>query len=222
MAVTNIKSKASDAYIWEDNAVYNTCWVDATGIVAGAIDNASTGQQHAAGDFYIYRVMLLFDTSSMIGVTINSAKLWLYQVNLPSFDNDWKLQIQSDGLSPQVNPEDPPIMADFNKALYAGDGGQSAFASTWPVPGWFDIDLTPAGLGWIDQTGSLTRLVLRSTREIAGTAPGAGEQEKGTINQGDKLGKEPYLAIDYTAAAGGGSGPNLLSARLVRGGRRRV
>lgn len=220
MAVTSIKSKTTDAYIWKSHAVYNTAWVAVTGTTAGAIDNCTLGQQNNAGTFYLYRDFFLFDTSPLVGATITAAKLWLYNVNTPDFDNAWRAQIQATGAPPQANPNDPVVNGDYDKAFYAGDGGQSALVSTWPVPGWIDIDLTPAGLGWLAQDGSLTRLVVRSDLEIAGNAPGAGEKEHATINQGDKVGKEPYLEITYTPAAGGSAGGGLNSPR-TRAGRGR-
>ena len=132
--------------------------------------------------YEIDRGLLFFDTSSIpAGATITSAKISLYYLQkwIKGTDHhnsspywtyttgtDFDVVIQ-DG---QPNyPRNPVVNSDYYYANYKNNGGQINTADITDV-GYYDITLNSNGLAWINK-GGITKLSLRSSRDIANIAP---------------------------------------------------
>lgn len=187
---------SSDGNLYQTSTVYNTAWAAAA---ASAAVTANTvveiGQSKLGSDYGISRGGLYFDTSSIADTdVVTSAVLYVYG-KYDWSDTDFDLTIQS-GMP--TYPHDPMVVNDYSKAYYAGDGG-SLNTSGFTTTGYNAITLNATGRGWINLTGT-TKLVLRSSREIAGTAP-TGEEEV-FIYSSEEAGtdKDPYLVVTSVSA----------------------
>ena len=116
----------------------------------------------------IHRSFVAIPTSIIPeSATIVSASLSVKALILAT-DKVFNVVIQqgSEGIHHQ-----PPIAADYNRANISGDGGSVSSADA--IYGEFlVIPLSEDGISWIDKgEGALTKLCLRSSDDIAGTAP---------------------------------------------------
>jgi len=117
-------------------------------------------------NYAIERGFLFFDTSAIpAGATITSAILYLY-APYKSVTTDFNVVIQ-DG---QPNyPHSPLINGDYYYANYRNNGGQKAI-SDFTLNSYNAITLNSNGLAWINK-GGITKICLRSSQDIAKTAP---------------------------------------------------
>lgn len=122
MATVVINSDADDGYLYEVSAVsFNDAWTAASSTYA--INNTITnncGLGKTAGNYYIFRTCLFFDTSSIpSNVIINSAKLTfvLYR-DISTIDFDVVVQNGQ-----PTYPSKPIVVTDYDKDFYSGDGG---------------------------------------------------------------------------------------------------
>jgi hypothetical protein len=193
-----IYSSVSDGDIYKEHATYNTAWVATSGAIDRAGLSNSIGQIYYTGDKYytLLRGFFFFDTSSIpVDATITLAILSLYG-NSDGSGTDFLLTIQN---GQPTYPHDPMVNGDYAKANYGGDGG--SFNTTgWSAVGYNAITLNADGRSWIQKgVGALTKLCIRSSLEIAGTAPIGDEYisywaaEKGA-------GYQPKLYVEYPGA----------------------
>jgi hypothetical protein len=186
-----IYTSASDGNFFKTSTNYNTAWTAAS---SDAVVKTNTvieiGQTYSAPDYGISRGALYFDTSAIPDAdTIVSATLFVY-CKYDWSGTDFDLTLQS-GMP--TYPHDPMVVADYDKGHYADSGG-TLNTSGISTTGYSSISLNATGLGWINVTGT-TKLVLRSSREIAGTTPTG--QEEIFIYSSEETGtsKDPYIVI---------------------------
>jgi len=183
-----LPSKTSDGYLYNSNAVYNTAWTAATGTISNTATTINIGQDKQVGPTnYVYRGMLLFNTSSLPkNGNISTATLGLYKYSDNS-TTDFNITIQN---GQPTYPHDPLQTGDYNKSHYAGNGG--GLNTTGFKTGWNNITLS--NTSWIKNTE--TKLCLRSSRDISGTPPTTHEFVK--IYSGDASQQYiPKLTIVY-------------------------
>jgi len=186
-------SSTSDGRIYTSNAVYDTAWTAASGTVDSS--NTGIGQFISGGTYSIFRSFFYFDTSPIPDdATITNGTLKLYG-NTDVSDTDFLMTIQN---GQPTYPTDPMAATDYNKVYYSGDGG-SLTTVGFTTTGYNNIPLNAAGLTWISKTGT-TKLCVRSSREIAGTAPTGNEIVAVEVAEGAH---DPQLVVNYyeTAAA---------------------
>ena len=143
----------------------------------------------------IARYAMIFATGDIIaaGKTITSAELWFYPTHVGDTGSPWDLVIQS---GQPTYPHDPIVIADWDESHYAGDGGSIASSAMTPYS-WHKIDLNATGLGWIQMgAGNKTKLVMRTSREIAGTPPGGSWEYEGILGN---YPNHPYLVVHWEA-----------------------
>jgi uncharacterized repeat protein (TIGR02543 family) len=189
-------SGVADGYATNSSAVYNTAWTSAIGTVTNTSPYMLIGQRNLIL-YYIYRGDVYFNTSALPDMAIiSSANVSLYGLAKYVPGGNFSITIQS-GMPD--NPHIPLIIGDYNKSLYAGDGG-SLNTSNFIVSGYNNISMNAAGISWINAT-SWTKFCLRSNKDIAGTAPGlnSGKYEYCNVStQEAGGGKQPYLEVIYT------------------------
>ena len=169
----------------------------------------------SSGNYYIHRGMLFFDTYSIpIGSTINSASLHLYGYKDDSI-TDFTVTVQN---GQPIYPHYPMTTGDYLRTQYSGTGGTLA-TTGFILGGWNIITLNPTGLGWINM-GGMTKLSLRSSRDISGTAPTYPNTESVGFSCADYGYNQPYITINYTAPTPGGlgTGPPKMYERHNTGG----
>lgn len=125
-------------------------------------------------NYNIWRGYLYFDTSILSDdAVIDSAYVTLYPTD-KVITQDFDLRIQ-EGTDPAY-PEKPPIFATYNYTHYTGNLGEIDGALI-VIGSHFNI---PVDKDNINKTG-ITKLTLRTTTEIAGTAPPTGMEGTVTI-----------------------------------------
>lgn len=215
MADLIINSTLSDCYLAHGNAVYAVAWAaaNATFVDTGA-DWASSptipcGQfRTSVGPIYhIGRPGLFFDTSPAAGLAIVSAVLSLYVTQWRSANRDFDVVVQS---GQPTYPHEPAVAGDYDKGHYSGDYGSisSVGKPQWPPASdlqWRDI---PIDIGILNLAGT-TKLLLRSSHDIAGSTPGiAGSLEERVFFYRTHIDPayaayKPRLIITYTPPAPG-------------------
>jgi hypothetical protein len=186
-----IDSLSSDGYIYNSNTNYNTAWGASTGMVSSSATYISIGQKKTGvpSTYYVYRGFLLFDTSSIpSNVVIDNATLSLYKYEDYS-TTDFTITIQ-DGQP--VYPHNPLQVGDYSRVYYQGNGGGLNTANF--VNGRNNITLT--NLSWITKGGT-TKLCLRSSRDISGTAPTGDEHVNVCSYEYALPAHAPRLVIEY-------------------------
>jgi hypothetical protein len=190
---------ASDGYINPAyNATYSVVWGGTTGTVTNTDLYLYLGQLRTGPGtrYFVYRGYLYFNTSLIPDTAIiSSANVSLRGINDYS-TKDFDITIQS-GMP--TYPHDPLVTGDFDKTNYSGNGGSlnsSAYSTNY-----MNISMSAAGIAMINLTG-WTKLCLRSSLDIAGTAPTGSEYlifysyEQGAAYY-------PHLQVTYTLPAGG-------------------
>jgi len=189
-------SSASDGFVFDSDAVYNTAWVNTTADLA--VSNQifiGVGQFDFGGLFEVERGALYFDTTVLSSaVTITAATLKLYG-GFDYSDTDFNIQVQQGTTS--VYPHDPLVVGDYDKTFYVNDGGTLTTVG-WSTVAYNTLNLSAAGLTWINKGGQ-TKFMLRSSRDIAGIAP-TGNEEVGFWAYEKGTGYWPQLIVTFTAA----------------------
>ncbi len=188
----SVNSVTNDGYIYNRNTNYNTAWTASTGTISSTATYISIGQNKVAtipSNYDIYRSFLLFNTSSLpSNAIIDDVKLSLYKKDDYS-TTDFTIIIQN---GQPTYPHNPLQSGDYTKSHYSGNGG--GFNTVNFVDGWNDFGLT--NLTWINRYG-ITKLCLRSSRDISGTTPTGSEYVNVYSADDTKGGNMPKMYIHY-------------------------
>jgi hypothetical protein len=152
------------------------------------------GQQWNAGNKWIFRLVLIFDTSAIpVGSSVTVAKLGYYlTAGDDHSDTDFDIVTQN---GQPLYPANPPTVNDFDLTFYAGDGGSINTAGLG-AGAYNMVTLNATGRGWIN-CGGTTKLCIRSSLDIAATAPVGDEYVIfGAVTD---VGKEPELEVTWVA-----------------------
>jgi hypothetical protein len=192
----SVNSLTNDGFISSSSTTYSTVWGASSGTVDSTSVFLSMGQKKVASfppTYYIYRSFLLFNTSSLpSNACIVNATLSLYKKDDYS-TTDFTITIQN---GQPTYPHNPLQAGDYAKGHYAGNGGglnTSKFVNGRNVFG-----LT--NLSWINRT-SVTKLCLRSSRDINGAAPTGNEYvnvySANALDPNPNVSYKPKLIISY-------------------------
>jgi len=192
----SVNSLTNDGYISSSSTTYSTAWSASSGTVDSSSIFLSLGQKKVASfppTYYIYRSFLLFNTSSLpSNAFIDNATLSLYKKDDYS-TTDFTITVQN---GQPIYPHNPLQAGDYAKSHYAGNGG--GLNTSKLVNGRNEFGLT--NLNWINKTG-LTKLCLRSSRDINGTAPTGNEYvnvySANAMDPNPNLSYKPRLIISY-------------------------
>lgn len=187
-------SSTSDGRVLRAGNTYLAARDGATGTVTDGITSVTIGQQLTAGPIYqVIRGFFFFDTSAINATdTVLSSSLFLYG-NTDVSVTDFDLVIQ-DGQP--TYPHDPLEAGDYLYSHYTGDGGSFNTAG-FSVVGYNEIALNAAGLDMITKGGT-TKLCVKSSRDIASTAPTGDEYVAVYSTEEAGVAKDPYLTVDYS------------------------
>ncbi len=143
--------------------------------------------------FYIERGYLYFNTAAIpVAAIITAAKLQLYCDN--KFESHAYDIVVLNGQP--TYPHNPLVVADYDRTLYAGNGGSIASAALVALA-YNDLILNATGISWINKGGA-TKFCLQSSRDISGTAPLANENEYANLGNPGVGGHEPKLEVTYS------------------------
>jgi hypothetical protein len=186
----NIYGETECGYI--QNAVpsnnYLQEWAEDVGFYMTGGSSQRIGQRLNT-NYYIYRGCLFFDTSLLPLDRITSVSLvFRIGAKVVSAGHDFDLVIQ-DG-----QPSHPaPVDADYDKDLYIGNYG-SINTTSFNVGDWVSIQFDASLLN----TSGTTKLMVRSSRDITGTAvAGPSPTNEYIIYDTAGIGDEPYLIVYY-------------------------
>jgi hypothetical protein len=165
-----------DLYSTQDNgyqsyvsANYTTAHNSSNAIATSIDDYLKIGQDYVFGFYYLYRSYVMFDTSSLSGLTINSAEVWLYTFYPYITGANFSVTIQN-GIN-ETYPHIPLVLTDWNQSLYYGNGGSFDTANiATGVRKWNVAKLNNQGIGWINTAGT-TKFTLKSNRDLNYTEP---------------------------------------------------
>jgi hypothetical protein len=188
-----VYSSSSDGYIYKSSGSYSTAWTASTGTVSNSATYISIGQKKdtsgpPTSTYSIYRGFVFFNTSALpSNAYLDNATRSIYKKDDYS-TTDFDITIQN---GQPTYPHNPMQSGDYAKSLYSGNGGAlntSRFGS-----GYNAIKMND--LSWINKTG-ITKLCLRSSRDISGTAPAGNEYVN--VHSNEFLGScPPKLVINY-------------------------
>jgi hypothetical protein len=187
-----VYSISSDGYIYSSSTNYNTVRTATSGTVNNAGAYITIGQRKQPGiptsTYYIYRGFVFFNTSVLpSNAYLDNATLSIYKKDDYS-TTDFDITIQN---GQPTYPHNPMQSSDYNKNYYSGNGGMlntSMFTS-----GYNAIPLS--NLNLINKTG-ITKLCLRSSRDINGNTPTGSEYIN--VHSNEFLGMcPPKLVINY-------------------------
>lgn len=179
-----------------DSTVYNTAWTNTSGQKISG--NLYAGQLENAGDYFIERGYLIFNTSGIPDeATISNAYVRLVVYEDIGMEVDFNVTVQQ---TKPPSPHNPLIPGDYNKANFppsATFGNRNITGLT--DEDWFNITINATGLADINKSG-YTNWILRSDQDIRGDAPGAGVDEWiGFCGPGGVTPtKAPHLVVNYT------------------------
>ncbi|HWR27470.1 MAG TPA: LamG-like jellyroll fold domain-containing protein [Candidatus Thermoplasmatota archaeon] len=185
-----VYSISSDGHVYNSGTSYTTVQAASTGTVSGSGAYITIGQRklYFPDTYYIYRGFVFFNTSTLpSNAYLDDAALSLYKKDDYS-STDFDITIQN---GQPTYPHNPMQSSDYNKNYYSGNGGSlntSKFTSGYNA-------ITLSNLNWINKTG-ITKLCLRSSRDISGTAPTGSEYVN--VHSSEFLGMcPPKLVINY-------------------------
>jgi hypothetical protein len=187
-----VYSTSDDGYISRSGTNYNTVQSASTGTVNSSATYITIGQNRPPGNisftYYIYRGFVFFNTSALpSNAYLDTVTLSLYKKDDYS-GTDFDITIQN---GQPTYPHDHLQVGDYAKSHYSGNGG--SLNTTNFVNGRNNITLT--NLNWINKTG-MTKLCLRSSRDISGTTPTGNEYVN--VYSGNALSQQvPKLIITY-------------------------
>ncbi len=185
-----VYSISSDGYIYNSGTNYNTVRTATSGTVNSAGAYITIGQRKLffPDTYYIYRGFVFFNTSTLpSNAYLDDATLSIYKKDDYS-TTDFDITIQN---GQPIYPHNPMQTGDYNKNYYSGNGGALNTASF--TSGYNAIKMN--NLSWINKTG-ITKLCLRSSRDISGTAPTGNEYVN--VHSNEFLGMcPPKLVINY-------------------------
>jgi len=167
----SVNSLYTDGFIYNSSSRdYTTVWEAPSGTIDSSSEYLTIGQKKAGfpiSSYYVYRSYVLFNTTSLpANAYLDSAILSLYKRDDYS-TTDFDLTIQN---GQPTYPQNPLREGDYDKEYYSGDGG--SYNTAYFVNGRNNISITE--LGWINDEG-ITKLCLRSSRDINGNAPTGNE-----------------------------------------------
>jgi hypothetical protein len=192
-----VGSQASNGVNMQNNSpVYLDAYENNTGqAITGQM---SPGQFENAGEYWIIRSFLLFDTSALPDeAVINSAYVRLVVYEDDYTDVDFNISIQQ---SKPPCPHNPLVPGDYDRHNFP----PSATYGTRNISGfvdddWFNISINASGIADINPAG-FTNWVIRSDQDILADAPGVGVDEwiQFYAPSGVTPQFNPYLIINYT------------------------
>lgn len=167
-------ASAATSRTFGNDTSYGKYVIDANYAIAhnqanGEYNGSYIGQRFISSNYYINRYPFCADTSFLSGKTITAAYLYISVNSKYAFGDADGVQVQYQGAS---NPHCPMENADYDQALYSGNGGQISGASIGEKTNALTLNAT--GRGWINKTGT-TRFILRSLNDINSVAPTASE-----------------------------------------------
>jgi hypothetical protein len=185
----SVNSLSNDGYIYQSGNNYNTVWSAGGGTIDSSSTYLSIGQKKVSATYTIYRGFVLFNTSALpSNAYLDNATLSLYKKDDYS-TTDFVITIQN---GQPTYPHNPLQSGDYSKSHYSGNGGGLNTVNF--VNGRNNITLT--SLNWINRTGT-TKLCLRSSRDINGTAPTGNEYVNVYSANAPSANYVPKLIISY-------------------------
>lgn len=201
---TTFYSTASDGEISHADAVFNTAWAET---IADLIDDTAGSlwfviSSHNGSHYRIGRSAFFFNVSLPDGAIISSATLSFHGAGTLDTDSGhFDIVVQN---GQPTYPHDPLVVGDYDKSHYSGDGG-SINSADWNINDWNDITLNADGRSWIGTEGT-TKFLIRSSTDIAGTAPGTVEFNDVTVDTMEEGFDVPKLTVVYTVPPSVGAG----------------
>jgi len=190
-----VTASANDALLYAFSPVYSTArqklddYISHQAFVdlGQAYDDFGYGLEYA-----VLRLALVWDTSSLPDdAVVTSGQVDIYTGSVSG--THFYITIQGSG--DYDRPSVPVVKGDYFYAWYDGDGG-SKHTTEATLGGYTTIPLNSVGRSWVDPTG-YTRFILRSSKDIAATAP-TGYENIGVYQREQGTGFAPRLSLTYT------------------------
>ena len=176
-------------------SVYTTVQSAASGIATQDPANPEIANSKSGATFYIYRSVLVFDTSALpSGVIITAAVISLYG-QAKDVATAFNVDIVSG-----TDLADTLVAADYGDLLDDTTSFGSITSTAWTVSAWNDITLNATGIAAIVKAG-ITRFGIRNSLDIAISEPTAFNYVQFV---GLGYGTDAKITITYTAGEGAG------------------
>jgi len=167
--MTVVLGKACDGTVWNSGGAYAGTRSAAAGTVDSGTNLINIGQSYDGMDYYVSRGFLYFDTSA-IQIGANIADVQLVMTGMGDYsDTNFDITVQS---GQPTAPSYPALLAaDYDMTKYSGNYGTFGTAG-FVVEGENRISLSTDFILNQLVVGGITKLCLRSSRDIGGNAPG--------------------------------------------------
>lgn len=208
-----VYAAASDGFIQSTNAAYATA---AAGGTMSSNTSASIDvgiQDKWNGSVYTERLSYFnFDTSAIPDTDTAGTPVFALLANSWGYDQNFVLQLRAydwgDTLAtadwiPLTNLSALTLLATYDPA-----------ANGWPTGTRFDFVSEAAFAGYINKTG-LTRCVLCSDDQAAGTTPGAENQCECGFASSGTAGNRPLLTVPYSTPATSSFIPGIMQTHFI-------
>src|SRR4030042_5667489 len=185
-----------EGYVYNGDAVYATAHSAALGDV---MRNESTdiivGQTLSSAVFYVYRAVLVFDTTSLpTDAVIDTATVSLYGKSDSSTTDFNLVLVEGTGITT------PLTLAGYKDLQDRVESLNSAFStSSFSTSAYNVLTLTDDGEGEI-VPGGVTKFGLRSSLDIAGTPDPTGNEYVTVWSSEHGVAYQPKLTVTYTLA----------------------
>jgi hypothetical protein len=186
-----VYTTSNDGHIYKSGSTYSTVQGALTGTINSTKTYLTIGQWKTGfpATYNIYRGFVYFNTSAIpTNAYLDNATLSLYKKDDYS-TTDFDITVQN---GQPTYPHNPMQTGDYAKGHYMGNGG--TMNTTGFTTGYNAIKLN--NLNWINKTG-VTKLCLRSSRDISGTAPTGSEYVNVYSYEFGGIGCQPKLVINY-------------------------
>jgi len=184
-------SLTQDAYMEKTSASY---WTAHNATTTTVTNNSLfyIGQRYYSSTYYVDRGYVFFDLLDIpaeANIMNATLRLTTYMDNSAT---DFNITIQN---GQPLSPHNPPIGEDYYHMNYSGDGGKQTTVGLTAPSGIMDIPLNETGISWLNlNSTNITKLCLRSSRDITGLVPTTNERVRFLTGSG----QGPCLIINYT------------------------
>lgn len=193
-------SSTSDGELYKGGVDYPTVQTAAVGAATADAHFENVGQAWVDPNYHIYRDGFFFDTSSIPdAATVFAATLSLYGYS-DGADTDFDVTTING-----TDLNDPLVNADYGDILDDTVSWGSLNTAAWITTGYNNIELNAIGRANINKAG-VTKLALRSSRDISATQPTGNEYVGIWMTEEEGTDKDPMLTVMYSWGAVTASG----------------
>jgi hypothetical protein len=204
-----VYSSSADGYVSSSNATYATARAGGTLAADATLAQLPVGQRFSSPNHICYEQFISWDTSSIpAGATVTLATISLY-VQLDQSDTDFTIEVRPYDWSTTVTTADWIAGASLSGLTLLASKGTAGISTVA-----YTALTSEAALLSAIVTGGTTRVVVDSSRHVAGNQPSALERVYFYMNE-KGAGYQPKLYVEYTDPPAASTPIHLLRPHII-------